>query len=287
MAESQVSFDAAGYKHAQRLQWNKDGAAWRRWNPTLDRWYGEVTRQMLDLARIRPGQRILDIAAGAGEPAVSAAERVGPGGYVLATDISEGIVEIALEVARERGLDQIETRAMDGEKLDLPDASFDAVLCRLGLMYMPHPATALGEWRRVLKAGGRVAVVVFSTPDRNPWGAVPASIIRRRAQLAPPLPGQPGPFSLGGPAVLESAFRQAGFAEPEVRAVAVPHRMAGAAEYVHVAREAFGAFNAMMAHLSAAQRESVWNEVEVSMRSFEAPGGFEVPGECLVGAATK
>jgi len=287
VAEQQPSFDAAKYKNAQREQWNKDGAAWRRWNPTLDRWYGEVTRQMLDLARIQPGQRILDIAAGAGEPAVSAAERVGPGGYVLATDISEGIVELALQVARERGLKQVETRAMDGEKLDLPDASFDAVLCRLGLMYMPHPVTALSEWRRALRAGGRVAVVVFSTPDRNSCGAVPASIIRRGARLPPPVPGQPGPFSLGDPGVLEGVFRQAGFTHPEVRAVPVPSRMASAAEYVRVAREAFGAFNAMMAHLSPQERESVWNEVEGAMRSFESPGGFEVPGECLVGAGTK
>jgi cyclopropane fatty-acyl-phospholipid synthase-like methyltransferase len=78
VAGQQPSFDAAKYKNPQREQWNNDGAAWRRWSPTLDRWYGEVTRQMLDLARIQPGQRILDIAAGAGEPAVSAAERVGP-----------------------------------------------------------------------------------------------------------------------------------------------------------------------------------------------------------------
>ena len=284
---SPSSFDAAKYKNAQREQWNKDGAAWRRWNPVLDRWYGEATRQMLDLARIRPSQRILDVAAGAGEPAVSAAERVGPGGHVLATDISEGIVELARQVARERGLGQVETRAMDGEKLDLPDASFDAVLCRLGLMYMPHPVTALSEWRRVLRAGGRVAVAVFSTPERNSWGAIPASIIRRRAQLPPPVPGQPGPFSLGAPGVLEGLFRQAGFADTEIRAVPVPHGMASAAEYVRVAREAFGGFNAMMAHLRAEERESVWNEVEGAMRSFESPGGFEVPGECLVAAATK
>lgn len=288
MAEPQPpSFDAAKYKNAQREQWNKDGAAWRRWQPVLDRWYGEATRQMLDLARIRPGQRILDIAAGAGEPAVGAAERVGPGGYVLATDISEGIVELALQVARERGLEQVETRAMDGESLDLPDAGFDAVLCRLGLMYMPHPVTALREWRRVLRAGGRVAVVVFSTPDRNPWGALPASIIRRRAQLPPPVAGQPGPFSLGDPGVLDGLFRQAGFAAPEIRAVPAPHAMGSAAEFVRVAREAFGAFNAMMSHLPAQERESVWSEVEVAMRRYEAPGGFEVPGECLVGAATK
>jgi len=287
MAEQQPAFDAAQYKNAQREQWNKDGAAWRRWNPTLDRWYGEVTRQMLDLALIQPGQRILDIAAGAGEPAVSAAARVGPSGYVLATDISDGIVALALQVARERGLKQVETRAMDGEQLDLPDASFDAVLCRLGLMYMPHPVTALREWRRALRPGGRVAVVVFSTPDRNSWGALPASIIRRRAHLPPPVPGQPGPFNLGAPGVLDGVFRQAGFADPEVRAVPVPLSMASSAEYVRVAREAFGAFNAMMAHLSPQECESVWNEVEGSMRRFESPGGFEVPGECLVGAATK
>ena len=287
MAEPQPSFDAAKYKNAQREQWNKDGAAWRRWTPTLDCWYGEVTRLMLDLARIQPGQRILDVATGAGEPAVSVAERVGPNGYVLATDISEGIVELALQVARERGLNQIETRAMDGEKLELPDASFDAVLCRLGLMYMPHPVIALREWRRALRPGGRVAVVVFSSPDRNSWGAIPASIIRRRAQLPPPGPGQPGPFSLGGPGVLGDVFRQAGFAEPEIHAVPVPLKTASSAEYVRVAREAFGAFNAMMAHLSPQERESVWNEVENTMRCFESSGRFEVPGECLVGAATK
>jgi SAM-dependent methyltransferase len=287
MAEPPPSFDPAKYKQSQREQWNQDGAAWRRWTPILDRWYGEGTRRMLDLARIQPGQRVLDVAAGAGEPALSAAERVGPGGYVLATDISEGIVELALEVARERGLTQVETRAMDGENLHLPDDSFDAVLCRLGLMYMPHPVTALREWRRVLKAGGRVAVAVFSTPDRNHWGAVPAAIIRRRAQLPPPVPGQPGPFSLGASGVLEDLFRRAGFAHPEVQAVPAPHRLATAAEYIRVAREAFGGFNVMMNRLTPAERESVWSEIEVAMRAFESPDGFEAPGECLVAAAAK
>ena len=287
MAEQQPAFDAAKYKNAQREQWNKDGAAWRRWTPTLDLWYGEITRQMLAAARVQPGQRILDVAAGAGEPAVSAAERVGPSGYVLATDISEGIVELARQVARERGFNQIETCAMDGEKLDLPDASFDAVLCRLGLMYMPHPITALREWRRVLKPGGRVAAAVFSRPELNDWGALPASIIRRRAQLLPPVPGQPGPFSLGGVGVLEEVFRQAGFTNSQVHTLSVPHRAASAAEYVGVAREAFGGFNAMMANLSPHDCDSVWNEVETSMRKFESPTGFEAPGECLVGAAFK
>ena len=287
MAEHPPFFDAASYKNAQWEQWNKDGVAWRRWNPVLDRWYGGATRLMLDLARLQPGQRVLDVAAGAGEPAVSAAERVGPSGQVLATDISKGIVALAQQVARERGLAQVQTRVMDGEQLDLPDASFDAVLCRLGLMYMPHPVTALREWRRVLKPGGRVAVVVFSTPDRNPWGAVPATIIRRRVQLAPPAPGQPGPLGLGAPGLLAQTFREAGWHAPEVVTVPVPHRADSAAAYVQVTREAFGGFNAMMARLPAADRESAWNEIEASLRSFEGSAGLDLPGECLVGAATK
>ena len=287
MVEQHPSFDATQYKNAQREQWNKDGAAWRRWSPTLDGWYGEVTRQMLDLGHIQPGQRILDIAAGAGEPAVSAAERVGPSGYVLATDISEGIVELAREVARQRGLEQVDTRAMDGEAPDLPDASFDAVLCRFGLMYMPHPVTALRAWRRVLRPGGRVAVAVFSSPERNSWGALPASIIRRRAHLPPPVPGQPGPFSLGAPGVLEDAFHRAGFPDCEVRALPVPHRAASAAQYVRVAREAFGSFNVMMSHLPPQECESAWSEVEDALRSFESADGFEAPGECLVGVAER
>lgn len=287
MAEQQSPFDAEQYKGAQRAQWNKDGAAWRRWNQTLDAWYGEATSQMLDLARIEPGQRILDVAAGAGEPAVSAAARVGPGGYVLATDISEGIMEQARQVADALGLSQMETRVMDGEQLTLPADAFDAVLCRLGLMYMPRPLIALREWRRVLKPGGRVAVLVFSTADRNDWGALPASIIRRRARLPDPTAGQPGPFSLGAPGVLEGFFRQAGFVSPEVQALPVPHRIGSAKEYVRVAREAFGGLNAMMAHLPAPERESIWNEIATAMGRFESPSGFEVGGECLLVAATK
>ena len=287
MTEQQPSFDAAKYKAAQKDQWNKDAEAWHRWNPALDRWFGDVTQQMLDMAMITTGQRILDVAAGAGEPALSAAVRVGPEGYVLATDIAKDIIRLAQQVADERGIKHIETRLMDGENLDLDDASFDAVICRLGLMYMPHPVAALSEWHRVLKPGGRVAIIVFTTPDRNGWGMKPVSIIRQRAQLPPPAPGQPGPFSLGADGVLESAFQEAGFASSNIETVPVPLQMSSTAEYMGLAQEAFGAFNAMMAHLSSQERQSVWSEVEESMREFETPEGFDAPGECLVAVATK
>lgn len=138
-----------------------------------------------------------------------------------------------------------------------------------------------------MKTGGHVAVAVFSTPEHNSWGAVPASIIRRRAQIPPPSAAQPGPFSLGSPGTLERLFGQAGFMAPDIRTLPVPHRAASASEYVKVARAAFGGFNAMMASLPSAERDSIWNEVEDALRHFETSGGFEAPGECYIAVAVK
>jgi SAM-dependent methyltransferase len=287
MNESVQKFDPVRYKRTQHDQWNEDAAAWYRWTPTLQSWFGQATELLLDLAWLQPGQRVVDIASGAGEPGLSAAARVGPRGYVLATDLSENILHFAQQIAAERGLSNFDTRVMDGEALDLPDESFDAVLCRLGFMYMPNRSQAIGEWRRVLKPGGRLAVMVFSTPERNPWGAVPVSVIRKRAQLPPPLPGQPGPFSLGGEGVLEQTFIQAGFKDVETYPVPAPLRMASAKEAIRFAREAFGAFNQLMIHLPRSERESIWDEVEGAMRVYENQDGYEVPCEPIVGVGVK
>ena len=287
MAEAQPVFDAAKYKSAQHDQWNEDAAAWNRWGPTLQRWLGNLTKRMLDLAELGQGQRVLDIASGAGEPALSAAERVGPDGYLLATDLSEKIIAFAQQIAEERHLRNFETRVSDGENLELPDASFDAVLCRFGLMYMPDRHRALTEWRRVLRPEGRVVVAVFSTPDKNGWGAVPLAIIRQSAQLAPPLPGQPGPFSLGAKGILEDALRQADFQSIQIHRLSAPLRMASAAECIRFERESFGAFNQVMAHLPREEREAIWDEVEVAMHVFEGPEGFQAPCEALLAVGTK
>ena len=242
-----ATFDPIRYKATTREQWQQAAEAWHRWGPTLDAWLGPATELMLDLAAIGPGQRVLDVAAGAGEPALSAADRVGPTGSVLATDISANILAFAAEIARERGLTNVEPRVRDGEHLELPDAAFDAVLSRVGLIYFPDQQRALSEMRRVLKPGGRVAAIVYTTPEHNRFFSIPVSIIRRRAGLPPPVPGQPGPFSLGGPGVLEDAYRRAGFREIETRVVAAPLRMASAADCVRFERESFGALHQMLA----------------------------------------
>jgi SAM-dependent methyltransferase len=280
-------FDPVAFKETTRLQWQNAAAAWHRWTPTLQDWLGPVTKAMLDLAQLQPGDRVLDLAAGAGEPSLSAAQRVGPSGHVLATDISSNILEFALQTARERGLTNFETRVMDGENPDLPDATFNAVLSRLGLIYFPNRAGAVGAAHRILKRGGRVVLAGFSTPDQNRFFSIPISIIRRRAQLAPPAPGLPGPFSLGAPGVMEDALRGAGFKDVTVRAVRTPLRLSSAAECVRFERESFGALQQMLGALPEVEREATWDEIEQELRAFQGDSGFEAGTELILGAATK
>ena len=283
----QPAFDAAAFKTTTRAQWQAAAQAWHRWGPFLGAWLGEATETMFDLARIGPGSRVLDVAAGAGEQSISVARRVGEGGHVLATDIAPALLERAAADAREAGLSNLETRELDGEALDtLPAASFDAAISRVGLIYFPDPQRALAGMKRALRPGGRIAAIVYSTPERNPFFSIPVKIIRERAQLPPPLPGQPGPFSLGAEGALEAAFAKACLRDMEVRKVPSPVKLPSAAECLRFERESFGALHQMMVRLSEAEREQAWQAIEEALRAFETADGFVGPCEMLVGAGT-
>jgi len=282
-----ATFDALKYKQTTREQWQTAAEAWHRWGPALEQWLGPATELMLDLAGVRLGSRVLDVAAGAGGQTLAAARRVGPAGRVLATDISPNILRYAAEGARRAGLANVETRELDGEDLHVGPESFDAVISRVGLIYFPDQQKALGGMYRALKPGGRVAAMVYSTADRNEFFSIPVSIIRRRAQLPPPLPGQPGPFSLGQAGALQAAFEQAGFHAVQTRLVSAPLSMPTAAECVRFERESFGALHQMLSGLSEAEREAAWTEIEQQLRQFENGGGFAGPCELVVGVAEK
>src|SRR3984893_1854763 len=225
-------FDAAAYKRGTREQWQNAADAWHRWGPQLEAWLGPATEVMLDLAKVRAGSRVLDVAAGGGGQTLAAARRAGSTGAVLATDISPAILEYAAGEAKRAGLPNVTIKEMDGEHLEVEPGSFDAVISRVGLIYFPDQQAALTGMRSALKNGGRAAAIVYSTPDRNRFFSVPVSIIRRRANLPPPLPGQPGPFSLAAPAVLHQAYEQAGFTDIEIRVVEAPLHFGSAAECV-------------------------------------------------------
>jgi SAM-dependent methyltransferase len=220
---------------------------------------------MLEMASVKDGARVLDVAAGAGGQTIAAAQRVGPSGTVLATDISPAILEYAQAEASTAGLSNVTTRVMDGEALEVEPDSFDAVISRVGLIYFPDQQKALGDMRRALRDGGRVAAIVYSTPDRNQFFSIPVSIIRRRAALPPPLPGQPGPFSLGAPGVIAAAFETAGFHDVETRLIEAPLRLASAAECVRFERESFGALHQMLSGLSESERNDAWAEIETAL----------------------
>jgi SAM-dependent methyltransferase len=280
-----TNFDPVGYKRSTRDQWQAAAAAWRRWQPVIDGWLREGTDLMLDLAQVQAGDRVLDVAAGAGGQSFAAARRVGPKGEVLATDVAENLVRYLERDAAAAGLTQVRAAVMDGEDLRVPRGRFDAVICRLGLMYLPDREAALSGMGAALRPGGRLGAIVFSTPEANRFFSVPASIIRRAAQIPPPLPGQPGPFSLGTPDVLRHEIDAAGFVDVDVRALPAPLRLASATECVRFERESFGALHQMLAGLSVDAQAVVWREITDALTEFEGPDGFVAPCELLVVAA--
>jgi SAM-dependent methyltransferase len=283
-----ATFDPVAYKRTTREQWDTAAEAWDRWGPTLRAWLGPATERMLDLARVGAGCRVLDVAAGAGDQTLQAASRVGPQGSVLATDLSPAILDYAAKEASRAGLKNVETQVMDGENLTLEDASFDVVLSRVGLIYFPNQQRALSEMRRVLVPGGRVAAIVYSTAERNGFFSGPVSVVRRHAKLGPPLPGQPGPFSLGGTGVLAAAFTRAGFRDVVVETLSAPLLLASTAECLRFEQESFGALHQMLSSLDRAGRDAAWAEVATELARFEDRAGrFVGPCELLVAVGTK
>lgn len=281
------TFDPVQYKRTTERQWQDAAEAWHGWGPTLGTWLGPATEAMLDMAKVGPGSRVLDVAAGAGQQTMVAARRVGPTGYVLATDIASNLLALAAADAKRLGLANVECRRMDGEELEVPDASFDAVISRVGLIYFPDQHKALTGMHAALKPGGRVAAIVYGPADRNGFFSAPVGIIRRRANLGPPLPGQPGPFSLGGPGVLEAALAKAGFHDIEVRTIRAPLRMVTSSACLRFEQESFGALHQMLSGLDEAGKRAAWDEIGQELARFDGPDGFQGPCELVVGAGVK
>ena len=279
---STTTFDPNQYKVTTRAQWEEAADAWHRWGAVIESWLGPATERMLDAAAVGGGARVLDVAAGAGGQTLAAARRVGPQGHVLATDISPRLLQYVESSAAEAGLGNVSTSELDGEDLAVDQNHFDAVISRVGLIYFPNQQAALNGMRTALKPGGRVSAVVYSTPDRNGFFAIPVGIIRRRAQLPPPAPGQPGPFSLGAPGVAEQALRDAGFVDIGVETVPCPLRLPSADDCLRFEKESFGALHQMLSGLTPSGRDDAWAEIAEALGEFQRPDGFVGPCEMLV-----
>jgi SAM-dependent methyltransferase len=282
VAATTATFDPMRYKESTLEQWQAAADAWNRWGPQLERWLGPATEVMLDLAAVATGAKVLDIAAGAGGQTLAAARRVGPQGRVLATDVAPAILDFADANARAAGFSNVHVQVLDGEQLDVEPGHFDAVISRVGLIYFPDRQRALAGILRALRPGGRLAAIVYSTPERNPFFSIPVSVIRERAQLPPPAPGQPGPFSLGAPGVAEQALADAGFTDVVAVRIDAPLRLSSVDECLRFEQESFGALHQMLSGLDEAGREAAWQEIRERLAAFETGDGFSGPCELIV-----
>jgi SAM-dependent methyltransferase len=270
-----------------RQQWEGATPGWARWEATVATWMEPATTAMLAMAGVDAGARVLDLASGAGSQTLRAAHRVGAQGHVVASDIAEAMLHHVRENARAAGLTNVTTLAGAAEDLDVAAESFDAVICRLGLMLFIDPAKALLAVRRALRPGGNVAVVVFSTPAANPFMTKPMQILLRHAGKTPPARGQPGIFALGAPGVIERLLADSGFMGVEQRTLALSLRLPSAAQALAMMQEAFGAYRAVVSDSPEAVRVAAWAEVAETLKTFETATGFVAPAEVLVAAGVK
>ncbi len=213
--------DPSEFKERERKTWALVAPGWRKHDEFLVRATAPVTERMLDLLRLSPGQRVLDIASGTGEPAIPAAERVGPSGTVTGTDFVEDMLAFAREKAAARNLRHVEFRCLDGERLDFPRGVFDAVSIRWGLMFMPDPTACLRRAHEALKENGRIAIACWAQPEQNPWASLPMTIIRRHLNAPPPRPETPGIFAFAAMKRVQETLEQAGFRDISIEAMEV------------------------------------------------------------------
>jgi SAM-dependent methyltransferase len=276
-------FNAEQYKSATRDQWNKSAKGWNDKSVEIRNWLRVSTGAMLNMADVKPGARVLDVAAGAGDQTLDIAARVGPNGYVLATDMSPAILEFAQDNARRAGYGNVETLTADGENLTVADASFDAAICRLGLMFYPDPGKGLREMFRALKPGGLACTMVFSTPDKNPCIAILVSTALKHAGLPPRDPYQPGGLlSLGKPGLIDDLFQQAGFSAVATTKVMAPFRLPSAGEYIDFFRTSAGPILQILGRLDEPARDAAWAEIEARLCAFNTADGWQGPNELLL-----
>ena len=267
--------------------WDHAAHGWNQHSAVIRAWLTEATAALLDAARIGPGSRVLDIAAGAGDQTLDIARLVGARGHVLATDISLAILALAQQNARAAGLQQIDTRVADAQALALAGSNFDAAVSRLGLMFCATPLDALTEARAALRPGGRFAALVFSQPARNPCLVIAMKTALTHASLPAQPPSKPGTLmSLGEPGLLERLLQDAGFVDIRVRPVSAPFRLPTSRDYVDFVRTSGSPIMQILAPLSPSAQSDAWADMEEQLNAFTTLAGWEGPNELLLCSAS-
>lgn len=279
----------AEYREASRQQWSDAAASWARAAEEEETGAsGEATTWMLEAAGLQPGERVLELACGAGRVGLQAAARVGPDGTVLCTDFSEAMVDAVAERVERLGIPNVSTQVQDAERLDLEkEAPFDAVLCRFGYMLMADPLQALRESARALRPGGRLVLAVWGQDEANPWLSIILHALIAHLNAPPPQPGQPGPFSLGDPARLRELVEQAGLAEVEVAEVEAQQPYDSLPAWWDEILEVSGPLATMLNALPEEDRESIRATALAEAEQFGGSDGAVFPAAVVGAKASK
>jgi SAM-dependent methyltransferase len=277
-------------KEGVRREWSDPVtvAGWRRWFPKMLAQFQAGTDVLLSAASLSEGLRVLDLASGSGDPAIALAGAVGCAGQVVATDSSHDMLALAEENCRDRGLENVSFQLADAQDLPFPDESFDRVTSKLGVMYFVDCTQALGEIRRVLKPGGRIALLAWGRPDISPYIQAGLGPALERAQLPPPPAGAPQPFRFAEPGSLSAELKLAGFQQIEEETHVVPLAWPGPPEEVWEHLYAIAApFRPIIDGLRPEDREWVIGETLTRLRGYYVDGFTITPAAIVVASATR
>jgi len=269
----------------QREAWHRAARGWERWQAELREVTAPVAEWLVNAIDPKPGERVLELAAGPGDTGFLVAQRLGPDGTLISTDQSPDMVEVARRRADALGLGNVEFQVLDGQQIDLDKRSFDAVLCRWGYMLMADPDAALRGTHRVLREGGRVALAAWDTPDRNLWMSAPVVQLIARGAFQPPEPGAPGPFSMADTALLEQRLKAAGFRQIETDKVEFDHIYPSFEQYWEMSLDLAAPLTAAMAQLDGTAVDEIREAVRGVLAPFAAAdGALRIPASAVVAA---
>jgi ubiquinone/menaquinone biosynthesis C-methylase UbiE len=265
-----LTLDSKKYKEAERHSWDSVANNWQKWWKIIEIGAEKVSRRLTELAEIKPGSRVLDIATGIGEPAITAANQIGNNGHILATDISPQMLSVAKQRAISLGLQNvIEFKEGDTETIDLPSSTFDAVLCRWGMTLFLDFDTGLSNIYRSLVDGGRFAAAVWSSADKVPVLAIAVNTVMKETNSPPPpSPKVSGPFSLSDENMLKNSFIKSGFRGVSVESVNVTFEFGSAEIYTSCILETSASLHALLANETQERRKEILKAVTEAARKY-------------------
>jgi SAM-dependent methyltransferase len=265
--------NAGEFRDGQRQQWSKGAEGWRKRSDFIDTATAHVSKRMVELAGVGPGSRVLDVAAGYGEPSLTAARAAGPKGGVVASDISAGMLAFGRERAAAARLDNMEFVESDAMSLDFPEASFDAALSRFGIIFEPDGEAAAGRVRGFLKPGGRMAIASWGEPEQVPFIAIPMRTALRELDVPPPPPGTPGPLSRPTHDAIGGLLEGGGFSDVEVEELDVTFQWESPEEFTTFVQEIAPPIRAIIDPHPEEVQDETWAAITDAIRETVADDG--------------